>query len=61
MFLSIVPAFAFFGDYCLNIQEEIGQMTLSAGTYMSEKFLEHADDEVCDQVGFLKDEGKKLL
>ena len=25
-------------------------MTLSAGTYLSEKFLTHGDDDVCDQV-----------
>lgn len=25
-------------------------MTLSAGTYLSEKFLTHGDDDVCDEV-----------
>ncbi|KHN77374.1 hypothetical protein Tcan_09098 [Toxocara canis] len=34
---------------CLT-EERIGEMTLSAGTYLSEKFLEHPDDEVCDEV-----------
>ncbi|CAI5455773.1 unnamed protein product [Caenorhabditis angaria] len=34
---------------CLQ-QEKIGEMTLSAGTYLSEKFLQHSDDEVCDKV-----------
>lgn len=27
-------------------EERIGEMTLSAGTYLSEKFLEHPDDQV---------------
>uniref|UniRef100_A0A0N4U9Q8 Secreted protein n=1 Tax=Dracunculus medinensis TaxID=318479 RepID=A0A0N4U9Q8_DRAME len=31
-------------------EERIGEMTLSAGTYLSEKFLEHPDDQVCDEV-----------
>ncbi|VDN31691.1 unnamed protein product [Gongylonema pulchrum] len=34
---------------CLT-EERIGEMTLSAGTYLSEKFLEHPDDQVCDEV-----------
>uniref|UniRef100_A0A914GUE6 Secreted protein n=1 Tax=Globodera rostochiensis TaxID=31243 RepID=A0A914GUE6_GLORO len=34
---------------CLS-RERIGEMTISAGTYLSEKFLEHADDEVCTEV-----------
>jgi hypothetical protein len=34
---------------CLT-QERIGEMTLSAGTYLSEKFLEHPDDQVCSEV-----------
>lgn len=25
-------------------------MTLSAGTYLSEKFLEHSDEDVCEKV-----------
>lgn len=32
---------------CLS-RERIGEMTLSAGTYLSEKFLEHSDKEACD-------------
>lgn len=35
--------------FCLA-RERIGEMTLSAGTYLSEKFLEHADNEVCSEV-----------
>lgn len=31
-------------------RERIGEMTLSAGTYLSEKFLEHPDEEVCSEV-----------
>ncbi|EFO23031.2 hypothetical protein LOAG_05456 [Loa loa] len=31
-------------------EERIGEMTLSAGTYLSEKFLEHPDDQVCQEV-----------
>jgi len=34
---------------CLS-RERIGEMTLSAGTYLSEKFLEHPDDQVCFEV-----------
>lgn len=34
---------------CLT-EERIGEMTLSAGTYLSEKFLEHPDEEVCEEV-----------
>ncbi|KAL3103001.1 hypothetical protein niasHT_026449 [Heterodera trifolii] len=34
---------------CLS-RERIGEMTISAGTYLSERFLEHADDEVCTEV-----------
>ncbi|VDN04669.1 unnamed protein product [Thelazia callipaeda] len=34
---------------CLT-EERIGEMTLSAGTYLSEKFLVHPDDEVCEEV-----------
>jgi hypothetical protein len=34
---------------CLT-RERIGEMTLSAGTYLSEKFLEHPDDEVCTEL-----------
>lgn len=34
---------------CLSA-ERIGEMTLSAGTYLSEKFLEHPDDQVCGEV-----------
>ncbi|CAD5220793.1 unnamed protein product [Bursaphelenchus xylophilus] len=34
---------------CLSA-EKIGEMTLSAGTYLSEKFLEHPDDQVCTEV-----------
>uniref|UniRef100_A0A0R3RLT8 Secreted protein n=1 Tax=Elaeophora elaphi TaxID=1147741 RepID=A0A0R3RLT8_9BILA len=34
---------------CLT-EERIGEMTLSAGTYLSEKFLEHPDDQVCQEV-----------
>lgn len=34
---------------CLSA-ERIGEMTLSAGTYLSEKFLEHPDDQVCAEV-----------
>lgn len=34
---------------CLS-RERIGEMTLSAGTYLSEKFLEHPDEEVCTEV-----------
>uniref|UniRef100_A0A8R1IBS6 DUF19 domain-containing protein n=1 Tax=Caenorhabditis japonica TaxID=281687 RepID=A0A8R1IBS6_CAEJA len=34
---------------CLK-SEKIGEMTLSAGTYLSEKFFEHSDDEVCSKV-----------
>ncbi len=34
---------------CLN-KEEIGEMTLSAGTYLSEKFLETDDDGACQAV-----------
>uniref|UniRef100_A0A914CMY0 Uncharacterized protein n=1 Tax=Acrobeloides nanus TaxID=290746 RepID=A0A914CMY0_9BILA len=34
---------------CLS-RERIGEMTLSAGTYLSEKFLEHPDDQVCTEV-----------
>ncbi|KAI1724642.1 hypothetical protein Ddc_05888 [Ditylenchus destructor] len=34
---------------CLS-RERIGEMTLSAGTYLSEKFLEHPDEEVCPEV-----------
>lgn len=34
---------------CLS-REQIGEMTLSAGTYLSEKFLEHPDDQVCTEV-----------
>jgi hypothetical protein len=34
---------------CLS-KEQIGEMTLSAGTYLSEKFLEHPDDQVCTEV-----------
>ncbi|KAI6241663.1 hypothetical protein M3Y99_00327500 [Aphelenchoides fujianensis] len=34
---------------CLS-RERIGEMTLSAGTYLSEKFLEHPDDQVCQEV-----------
>uniref|UniRef100_A0A7E4W5Z8 Secreted protein n=1 Tax=Panagrellus redivivus TaxID=6233 RepID=A0A7E4W5Z8_PANRE len=56
---------------CLS-KEQIGEMTLSAGTYLSEKFLEHGDDEVCDKVneklneymdavGGLCDEGASLI
>ncbi|KAF7638917.1 hypothetical protein Mgra_00001728 [Meloidogyne graminicola] len=31
---------------CLS-RERIGEMTISAGTYLSEKFLDHPDEEVC--------------
>uniref|UniRef100_A0A915DPX9 Uncharacterized protein n=1 Tax=Ditylenchus dipsaci TaxID=166011 RepID=A0A915DPX9_9BILA len=34
---------------CLS-RERIGEMTLSAGTYLSEKFLEHPDEDVCSEV-----------
>ncbi|CAP27557.1 Protein CBG07564 [Caenorhabditis briggsae] len=34
---------------CLK-SEKIGEMTLSAGTYLSEKFLEHSKEDVCDKV-----------
>uniref|UniRef100_A0AC34RMZ1 Uncharacterized protein n=2 Tax=Panagrolaimus sp. JU765 TaxID=591449 RepID=A0AC34RMZ1_9BILA len=34
---------------CLS-KEQIGEMTLSAGTYLSEKFLEHSDEQVCPEV-----------
>lgn len=34
---------------CLT-EERIGEMTLSAGTYLSEKFLEHSDNQVCLEV-----------
>ncbi|MCP9266139.1 hypothetical protein DINM_021622 [Dirofilaria immitis] len=34
---------------CLT-EERIGEMTLSAGTYLSEKFLEHPNDQVCQEV-----------
>ncbi|VIO86461.1 Uncharacterized protein BM_BM4373 [Brugia malayi] len=34
---------------CL-MEERIGEMTLSAGTYLSERFLEHPDDQVCQEV-----------
>ncbi|CAD6190603.1 unnamed protein product [Caenorhabditis auriculariae] len=34
---------------CLKT-EKIGEMTLSAGTYLSEKFLEHEDSKVCENV-----------
>ncbi|CAD5215126.1 unnamed protein product [Bursaphelenchus okinawaensis] len=34
---------------CLSA-EKIGEMTISAGTYLSEKFLEHPDDQVCTEV-----------
>ncbi|VDO27906.1 unnamed protein product [Onchocerca flexuosa] len=34
---------------CLT-EERIGEMTLSAGSYLSEKFLEHPDDQVCQEV-----------
>lgn len=34
---------------CLS-RERIGEMTISAGTYLSEKFLDHADEEVCTEV-----------
>ncbi|VDK72930.1 unnamed protein product [Litomosoides sigmodontis] len=34
---------------CLT-EERIGEMTLSAGTYLSEKFLDHPDDQVCREV-----------
>ncbi|PAV64167.1 hypothetical protein WR25_24529 [Diploscapter pachys] len=34
---------------CLK-SEKIGEMTLSAGTYLTEKFIEHGDDEICDKV-----------
>lgn len=42
-------------DFLRSFQEKIGEMTLSAGTYLSEKFLEHDDDEeACANVGFHK-------
>ncbi|CAK5088598.1 unnamed protein product [Meloidogyne enterolobii] len=34
---------------CLS-RERIGEMTISAGTYLSEKFLDHPDEEVCTAV-----------
>ncbi|GMT36506.1 hypothetical protein PFISCL1PPCAC_27803, partial [Pristionchus fissidentatus] len=34
---------------CLR-KEKIGEMTLAAGTYLTEKFLDEGDDEVCDNV-----------
>uniref|UniRef100_A0A1I7XY08 Secreted protein n=1 Tax=Steinernema glaseri TaxID=37863 RepID=A0A1I7XY08_9BILA len=34
---------------CLT-RERIGEMTLSAGTYLSEKFIHHSDDQVCTEV-----------
>ncbi|TMS36773.1 hypothetical protein L596_003858 [Steinernema carpocapsae] len=34
---------------CLT-QERIGEMTLSAGTYLSEKFIHHSGEQVCTEV-----------
>ncbi|GMR61589.1 hypothetical protein PMAYCL1PPCAC_31784, partial [Pristionchus mayeri] len=34
---------------CLR-KEKIGEMTLAAGTYLTEKFLDEGDDEACDSV-----------